>query len=264
MKDSVGRLTPYELAFGGARFSEDVFPAIAEDARRCGADPWRRVEFTRLESVAALLEEVLPEGDDAAAVDQYLHTLYHAYHFWSAGCPIYAFGASVLRALVESPPDLSGWRFRAPRPALYIELARNLFWAEVSGGAPEPVEGLHLVCEGGRGSSEIELLLVLGMRAERPGFSVAGVSFDPGRLPAVAGAETFRSDIPGAELAGLYSLRKISEAAALALRSLWYIDANPARLERVRGAEAGRETPGHSVPTSLDHVRVSSVERSGE
>lgn len=255
-----GRLTPYEMVFGEDRFSEQVFPAIAEEARRQLLDPWRRDQFARLESVGSLLLEVLPEGDEAAAVDQYLQILYHAYHFWNAGCPLYAVEKAVLRRLVESAPKLEGWRLRLPEPALYVELPRNLFWAEVTGGPPEPVEGLHLAREP-KGAAEVDVLLVLGMRPERGGFSVAGLSLDPERALALEAPESFASDIPGAELAGLYSLRRFSEAAVLTMRLLWYVDTNPAALQRVSVVELERRAPGHSQPTALGHVRVSLVER---
>ncbi|UCC71203.1 MAG: hypothetical protein JSV86_12500 [Gemmatimonadota bacterium] len=261
-ESTVGRVTPYEVVFGEARFAEQEFPAIAEEAKRRGVSVWRYDRFTLLERVSALLAEVLLEEAGPAAVDQHLQILYHAYHFWCAGCSLYAFEAPVVRSLIESAPDLGGWSFRIPQPSLYVELPKNLFWAQVTEDEPpEPVDGMFVAREPDQPIAELELLIVLGIRSERPGFSVAGLRLEPGRARELDEAAAFQSNIPGADLAGLYSLQRYSEAAVLALRTLWYIDACPAACERVRGGGVP-EFPGHGGPTALDHVRVSLIEGS--
>ncbi len=259
---TVGRITPYEVAFGERSFAEQEFPALAEESERRSLSTWRYDQFTLLGRVAALLERVLPNDAEAAAVDQYAQTLYHGFHFWSAGCPLYAFESAVLRSLIEWPPDLREWPIRIPGPSQYLELAKNLFWAQVTeAGPPEPVEGMFVAGEAGRGSGGLEILVVLGLRAERPGFSVAGLRLDPRQARRLDEPVAFRSDIPGAERAGLYSLQRYSEAATLVLRALWYIDAHPASCEAVKGG-GGRGELGREALTVLDHFRVSLIERS--
>ncbi|NIN72387.1 MAG: hypothetical protein GTO46_10820 [Gemmatimonadetes bacterium] len=259
---TVGRITPYELAFGEERFAAHAFPALADEGERRGVSTWRYDRFTQLERVAALLEQVLPDNAEPGAVEQHLRILYHSYHFWSAGCPIYAFEAPVLRSLIEVPPDLREWSLSAPAPSLYIELPKNLFWAQVTEpGPPEPVEGMFAAREADRPEAEADILVVLGVRTDRPGFSVAGLRLGPGQAHQLVEPAQFQSDIPGAEQAGLYSLQRHSEAAALALRTLWYLDAYPASCEAVEGS-GGRATDEHGAVTALRHFRVSLIERS--
>jgi hypothetical protein len=259
---TVGRITPYEIAFGEERYPEQDFPALADESGRRGVSTWRYDHFTLLERVAALLEQVLPENAEPAAVDQYVRVLYHGYHFWSDGCPFYAFEAPVLRSLIEVPPDLHEWSFRAPEPSLYVELPKNLFWAQVTeSGPPEPVEGMFVAREADSPAAEADILVVLGLRSDRPGFSVAGLRLDPGQARQLDEHAQFQSEIPGAEQAGLYSVQRYSEAAALALRTLWYVDAYPASCEPLEGS-GGRTTLEHGAATALRHFRVSLIERS--
>ncbi len=259
---TVGRITPYEVAFGEQRFAEQDFPALADESERRRISTWRYDHFTQLERVALLLDQVLPDNAEPAAVDQYVRILYHCYHFWSAGCRIYAFEAPLLRSLIEIPPDLREWPFRAPAPSLYLELPKNLFWAQVAeSGPPEPVEGMFAVLEADRETAETDILVVLGLRSDRPGFSVAGLRLDLEQARQLDEPVDFESDIPGAEPAGLYSLQRYSEAAATVLRTLWYVDAYPASCEAVKGSGA-REVLEHEAATALDHYQVSLIERS--
>lgn len=259
---TVGRITPFEVAFGERRFSQQDFPALAEESERRGASTWRYDRFTHLERVAALLEQLLPEDAEPAAVDQYIRILYHCYHFWKAGCPIFAFEAAVLRSLIEEPPDLREWPFRLPAPSLYVELPKNLFWAQVAeSGPPEPVEGMFVARESDGTANEADVLIVLGLRSDRPGFSVAGLRLDPDRARRLDEPANFESDIPGAEQAGLYSLQRFSEAASLVLRTLWYLDAYPGARSPVRG-DVASEALERGAATTLDHFRLSLIERS--
>jgi hypothetical protein len=259
---TVGRITPYEVAFGEERFAEQDFPALAAESERRSVSTWRYDQFTQLGGVAALLEQLLPENAEPAAVDQYFRILYHCYHFWNTGRPIYAFEAPVLRSLIEVPPDLSEWSFRAPAPSLYVELPKNLFWAQVTeSGPPEPVEGMFAAHEADRPAAEADILVVLGLRSDRPGFSVAGLRLAPGQGRQLDEPAEFESEIPGAEQAGLYSLQRYSEAATVALRTLWYLDAYPAAREAVR-ASGERGVLEQGTATALDHFRVVLTERS--
>lgn len=259
---TVGRITPYEVVFGEERFAAEEFPALAEESVRRNLSTWRYDQFTSLGRVGTLLEQMLPDDAEPAAVDQYVRVLYHGYHFWSAGCPFYAFESSVLRSLIEVPPDLREWRPRVPEPSLYLELPRQLFWAAVTeAGPPEPVEGMFVAREANPPSREAEILVILGLRSDRAGLSVAGLHLDLERACELDEPAGFRSDIPGAEQAGLYSLGRHSEAVTLALRTLWYIDTYPASCRGVGGG-GERRAVGRGAATALNHFRVSLIERS--
>jgi hypothetical protein len=170
--------------------------------------------------------------------------------------------APVARSLIESPPDLVAGPLRAAHRAYYLELPRNLFWADVTeAGPPEPVEGLFLRLDPDDFSREADLLLILGMRQERQGFSAAALAARLEEARQLEEPDAFRSDIPGAELADLYSLRRYSEVVSLALRLLWYLEVYPESVVRQSGTG---ESPGAGLaaPTGLDHFKVLRVERS--
>ncbi len=258
-----GRRTPFELVFAVDELAEREFPELRREADRRRIEIGRRHEFARLERARALLGHLAPDPVDPVALDLYLDVLFHGFNFWAAGRCLYACEPEVVRELIEASPDLGGWRPRLPHPALYFELPKNLFWAEViADEPPEPVEGLF-VTRVAVEDERAELMLVLGMRPERPGLSVAGLTVDLGRAPEASEPDLFRSEIPGAELAGLYSLSRSSEAVLLLLRLLWYLDTYPESLERVPGADTSEpHASGQPVPTALEHYRVRRVERS--
>ena len=257
-EEEVGRRSPYEAVFTVGGLDEREFAAIEEEGRRLRADLSRREQFARLDAVSDLLARLVPESFETGALDRYLEIAFHGFHFWRAGRPFYAFEEAVVRSLIEHPPDLHGRRLNLPHPAQYLELPRNLLWAAVTDGPPEPLEGLFaraLVEPQGT-----EVLFVLGMWPERPGFSAVGLMF-PADTPLVARADAFRSDLPGADLAGLYSLGSAGEAIALLGRLVWYIEVFPAAVVRVPASGAGGEEHGRS--TSLEHMRVRLVEERG-
>ncbi len=260
---SGGRRTPYEVVFGVERLGEREFPALLEEAERQRAETGRRDHFAQLEGARSLLRQLVPESVDPEALDRYLDILFHCFNFWRAGCPMYACEAALARNLVEAGPDLRGWRPRTPHPALYVELPKNLFWAAVAEEQPpEPAEGLFVSRVPGAGA-RAEILVVLGMRLDRPGFSAAGLSVDLEASGELSEPDSFSSEIPGAELAGLYSLKRSSEAVLLLSRLLWYLEAYPESVQRVRGAESGApHASGQPTPTALDYYRVRLVERS--
>lgn len=255
---SLGRYTPYEMIFGVELLADQEFRAIAEEASRRGIMPSRRDHFAGYERVGTLLRRLVPDTLEPAALESYLDILFHSYHFWNAGCPLYAFEAEVARDLIATPPNLEGWGIQAPHPSLYIELPRSLFWAAVTEGEPpEPVEGLFVRLGPDQPPAEFDLLMALGMRPERPGFSVAALTATLEDTLASEESGAFRSDIPGADLAGIYSLQRPFEALLLVLRLLWYLDVYRDATEAVPGA--GGEAPqafGYDAPTTLDHYRV--------
>lgn len=250
----VARRTPYEAVFSAEGFDEEGFAAIEREARDSGADLDRREEFVRSNTVADLLGRLVPEGFETGALDRYLEILFHAYHFWRAGRPIYAFEETVVRALVEEPPDLGDWSLTLPHAAQYLELPKNLFWAGVTEGPPEPVEGLFVRVDR---ETAVDLMVVLGMWPDRPGFSAATLVLPFDAPLTIENAGAFRSPIPGADLAGLYSLGRGEEAVALLARLAWYIEVHPGLLREVEGSE-------EEGATSLPHRRVGTAESRDE
>jgi hypothetical protein len=258
---AVGRFTPYELAFAGTEFEERAFPAIAEELETRGLDPARREEFGLAAAVGAALRDLVAPDAPPLAIEAYLATLFHAFHFWRAGRPVYCFEASVVRYWVEERPALEGWSCRAPHPALYLQWPRHLFWATVSEGQPpEPVDGFFLVAReamyDGRGPfTEVEGLMAVGLRPGRAGF--ATIAFRCGLGPATVPADAtwmFRSEMPGADLAGIYALERLPEAARLVEAALWTIERFPEALEVVPGApDVRRGSAAVQGPTGLEH-----------
>jgi hypothetical protein len=255
-----GRFTPYEMVFGVSGLAAELFPAISEEIERRGPGAMLRDEFARLDSVAALVGRLVPDEAEAAAIDRSLDLLFHCFHFWRSGCRLYAFEEPAIRDLIEAAPDLSAWSPRADGKTLYLELPRNLLWAAVTDGEPpEPVEGMFVRIEP---EGHADVLIVLGMRAGRPGFSAAAFAAPPGAVDEIEDPDAFSLGLPGADLAGLYSMQRLSEALLLALRALWYLDRYPESAQAA-AAGAGESDVRHGGPTGLEHVlRVRLVERS--
>lgn len=256
-----GRFTPYELVFEGGALADQRFASVAREAERRMISEARRDEFARLDAVAALIAQLVPDDADAAALDRSLDFIFHCYHFWRAGCPLYAVSEAAVRDLIEAPPDITGWRPNPSPSEVYLELPRSLFWAAAGGDEPpEPAEGMFV-----RMGDTIDCLVILGMRAGRPGFSVAaaGAGASPSERHSLEGPDSFQSEIPGAELAGLYSLGNASEAPLLALRLLWYLETYPESAEIYRAEDAGGGEAVVGGVTGLKQVvRLRGVERS--
>jgi len=254
---STGRTTPYEMVFAGG-LADQHFTSISEETEGRQDVVGQRDAFARLDSVAALVQQLVPDEADAASVDRSLDLIFHCYHFWQAGCPLYALEDATVRSLIEYAPNLSDWSPIAPQPVLYLEFPKNLLWATVTeGGSPEPVEGLFVRVDA---DETVSIFLILGMRADRPGFSAAGLEVPVSDAKELDEPGTFRSDVPGADLAGLYSIQRPREALLFALRVLWYFDRYP------ESAEATHVDPGSGIEdggrTSLDYLVVRLVERS--
>ena len=258
---TTGRLTPYEVVFGVSGFAEREFPVISEEADRVDAQGLRRDQFAGLESVGGALAQLVPEEAEPAALDHFLAILFHCYNFWKAGHPVYAFEAAVLRELVDVPPPLANWQAVVPNSSFYVEMPHNLFWTAVSEGqTPEPLEGFFVDVSRGGPSLEVDVLMILGMRADRPGFGVVGANIDLAQIGELEEPDAFVSEIPGADLAGLFSIQRSSEVGILLLRLLWYIDAYPDSLGRVEESASRPTEAGRTMPTALGHHRVSLAE----
>ena len=264
------RLTPYELVFAD-RFETSVFPGILEDAQRVGTNPLHPDRFQLLAAVGEAVRDVVPEDAPPEALEQYRALLYHAFNFWRFEKPVYLLDPAVARYLVEAAPRPDGWELALPHPAVYLQLPTNLFWGSISPGVtPEPVDGFFVTAAevddplGGEPVQRLFVLVVLGIRRHRAGFSVIPFDTEAGSGIAAewAAAETredgrdFQSTLPGGDMAGLYSILTTSEVLKLVGRALWYLDTAPGAVTLEPVPEPHALPPGALPPPGLPVHRV--------
>ncbi|MQA90757.1 MAG: hypothetical protein GEU90_11040 [Gemmatimonas sp.] len=261
------RLTPYELVFTAGDFEARIFPRIRSEAEAERIDPSLRERFDFLSTAADVVREVTPEDAPPDALDQYRALLFHAFRFWESGKRLYTLDSATARYLVEAAPNLDGWKFAIPGSSVYLQLPANLFWSSISPEAPpEPVDGVFVTLSDGTDSLGglahlLEVLLVLGIRRSRAGFSVIPLVSETGEgISEAWDAEgrpegDFANALPGGDMAGLYSMLTAAEVLKLIGRAFWYIETFP---EGLVGTPALAErAEGEEAPTSqLSHVRV--------
>jgi len=260
---SVGRKSPYELLFGDEGLTENRLSAIRDEARKASVATGRRDQFAHLPSVRELLGDLVPDFAEPISLDRYLQTLHHCFLFWRAGCRHYAVEETAVRSLIVDAPDLTDWGPRFALDALYFELPQNLCWAAVvDGEPPEPVEGMFVSLQADEGVRAADILLVLGVRPHRPGFSVAELTVDLDAAADIKEPNAFTSGIPGADLADLYSLQRSGEVVTLLLRLLWYIESYPESCESMSDrVEDDGGLGGRASTTELERFRVRSCDR---
>lgn len=236
------RLTPYEVAFASTPYETEIFPAIAADAALHGTDPLHLDPFTLLPATSDAVRSFVPAEAPPEALEQYRVLLYHAFNYWRLERPTYLIHPATARYLVEAQPRMEAWELTVPRPSLYLQLPHNLFWGSVTpDSTPEAVDGMFVTVAPARSPSgkafqRLELLLVLGLRRDRAGFSVIPFDTEAGPGIAAAWAESgaresgadFENILPGGEISGLYSVLTVGEVLKLLGRILWYIDTSPA------------------------------------
>lgn len=188
-------------------------------------------------------------------VHRYGALVFHAFHFLEAGCPVFLLTAAVARYLVEAAP---AGEPEPPAPSGYLQLPQHLFWSRAAeDGPPESVDGMFW-CVSRRGL--LHILVVTGMRGERPGFGAVPLPEAPlsdagAWLQAEVreGGEDYRSSLPGRELDRLYSVETAGELLKLLARFFAYVHAAPRSREAPRqGPEATRETQGEVEPPPGD------------
>jgi hypothetical protein len=246
------RRTQYEVILQS--FEDTLWPEIREEAEVRGADARRRDRFVLLGHVGAALRDIVPDDAPPDAIEEYADLLYHGYQFWAFGRRLYALGAGVAERLAAPERDLGDWLLAAP-PACYLQLPYQRFWARVAADAAyEPVDGCFVVADDTEpapdAGAHLRVLLVLGLRADRPGVSLVSyrTDLDPRTAPSRArrpwreGAEPFANAIPGGELKGLRAFVTTSELEAYVLRALAYLDRHPDRLIAHEGSEVAGET----------------------
>jgi hypothetical protein len=190
----VKRPTPFDMLFGD---QAEALRALTKGAAAAGRDPDDRGEFALVPEVQRLLAELespelVAERPDAAR--EYLEILHAMYRFDVAGrrvlAPTRAQLQPWLRRLPPADPP------RVPGGACYVQLPENWWWGQRDPDAPhEPLDGVF-VAAAPRGD-EITLLAVLGLRAERGGFTQITVHARPADF---ATARTVHRDPPFAPL----------------------------------------------------------------
>lgn len=236
------RQDPYDLVFGAEDMDERLFPPIAEEAAAREQpldDPDR---FLFLSSVGKLLQAISgsePYQAGAPAADeqkeslrQYGRLLFHAFHFWRGRKRRVELGEDRVRWLLDEVTSVGDWELRPPDDAGYLRLPRNLIWAAPAPELPpEPVDGLFwMLARPDGGPASLHVLLALGVRADRAGFSVipaTGVLDDEPHwadIDARPGGTDFETTLPGGELDELYSIGSAAEALKLASLAFWELD----------------------------------------
>jgi hypothetical protein len=173
----------------------------------------------------------------AASVHEYAALLFQGFRYWSCGRHTFVVDETRARDVLQEGAPLGDWSFAPPEPAGYVQLPRHLIWSRVDDDtAAEAVDGFFWSVAGGAGKTwqRLDLLLVLGLRADRPGFSVidvaASIPDTPprhwGDVRARENEPDFANRLPGGELRGLYSLVSVAEALKLASR-LFHAFAQP-------------------------------------
>ena len=256
--DAYARITPYELLLPEEGFADEYFPLIGEEAKEREAGLSDSERFALLSEAGAVLRKIRGEEDDPQLIHQYGILLFHAFHFWREGQPFFQLETGVVRYLVETGPKSGDWAPSLPGPAGYVQLPQHLFW--VSGGEDAPPESLDGFFWSAPDGERLSLLVVMGIRKDRPGLSVVPLPTLPlsaaGEWAAMQvrpEGEDFQSFLPGAELENLYALEAGAEAVKLAMRVFWYLDVFPASVaDGILGPGEGNGPQ----PSRLDSRRI--------
>jgi hypothetical protein len=241
--ETTDRQDPYELVFGAESMDDRLFPPIAEEAEARGQpldDPDR---FLFLSSVGRLLQAIAgagPQGGaaeesqaaDTDALKQYGRLLFHAFHYWRAHKPLHTLDEETVRWLLDEVTSVGDWSLTTPSSSGYLRLPRNLLWASPAANLqPEPADGLFwTLVEPPDEPASLHVLLALGVRPDRAGFSVVpatGVLDDEShwaQLHARPDGSDFETTLPGGELDRLYSVATPAELLKLASLCFWELD----------------------------------------
>jgi len=188
------RPTPFDLVFGPL---VDRLSGLTAAADEVGRNPRERLEFALVPEVQRLLSDlqapdVLEQQPEAA--EEYLTLLHAAYRYDAAGRrTVVATRAQLEPWLARLPPAGAP---RIPEAACYVQLPAQWVWAQRGEGEPhEPLDGMFAVASP-RGD-EVTVVAVLGMRAERGGFTQVSIRARPADF---ADARTVRREPPFAPL----------------------------------------------------------------
>jgi hypothetical protein len=234
------RPTPWDVVFADEKFEQEAFPAIERESSEREIDARSPDRFLLLSSVGSLLHELAPEapGRQASgemppldAVRSFGPLVFQAFHFQRNGRNVIELEEDHTRALFSAHQPIGPWTFKAPAPAGYLQLPRHLLWAHVTEDVPaEPADGIFWTLVGDAASamedSAVALLLVLGLREDRPGFTVVDALATPpqppghwGDAPAREEGGDFANILPGGELSELHGIVTVAELFKLVSRA---------------------------------------------
>jgi len=212
----MSRPTPFDLLFGER--AGDL-AALTSAAAAAGRDPSDRSDFALVPEVQRLLEQLgSPEliAQHPEAAEEYLQLLHALYRFDAAGRHLVAPARQQLeRWCLRLPPAAAP---EVPGGACYLQLPEQGWWAQRATGDPhEPVDGMFLVAS--PRADEITLLVVLGLRSGRGGFTQVTIHARPGDFAAARGMRRdppFAPIMDGGTAAGVRSLATAAEVLTLA------------------------------------------------
>ena len=209
---TVSRPTPFDLVFDP--IAEDRFPAIRDALAATGHDPRDRDAFLMQKPSVSLVRELRPGDGLGEGMDQLVALVHHAYLFWAGGRRVRSIDRAGLDLMLATdlPPDLHDDAL-----AWFLQLPERRMWAQaLEDSAHEPLDGIFVHHST---SGVLRVLGVLGVHAERDGFTVVEAvgQHAPGNRR--EGSAPFSSVLPGGEAAGLYSVAGTNELIELGWRS---------------------------------------------
>lgn len=230
------RLHPYDLVFGTPEFEDDAFPRITADAEVNEIDVRDRERFLMLAQVGELLRTLTPDESTLPAFTQFSALVAQAYHYWRARKPTFAIGEDELRTLLSPGLAIGAWDMVPPAPAGYVQLPRNLLFAQVDEtGHAEAADGFFFTMPGGNDPAvppfeRLDVLVVLGLLPGRSGFTIIDVSTDVtaeaaghfGDATAREQGIDFENVLPGGS-GRLYALTNLLEVLKLVSRCFWML-----------------------------------------
>jgi len=269
--DAYARVTPFELLLPEEGFPQKRFPLIREEAEERGGSLNTPESFLLLSETAMALREIRGEDDAPERIQQHGALLFQAFHFWEGDHPLLLLDTRVVRYLVGHGPPEGEWAPALPGTSGYIQLPQHLFWAsDAAGEQPESLDGIFWAAPDGE---NVTLLIVMGIRRDRPGLAVVplptlplGAAAHWASMEARPEGEDFSSSLPGAELECLYAIEAGGEAVKLAMRVFWYLDLFPGRIaDGVAPGPSREPAAGGGGSREDDRTREPGVEHvSGE
>jgi hypothetical protein len=211
----MSRLHPFDLVFGGT--SDSWFDPVRSEAEREGRDPADPATFAAMQSVQEILRQLAGADTgtaEPAQMGEYVALLFAAFAYWANGSQTVDVDRTRLDAAIAAEPK------DGPIPGnhpCYVRLPERWAWGQVTEGAPhEPLDGFF-IARAHRGDWCV--VAVLGLRADRAGFSQVAVTASPddvARAPGQVRQPPFAPLMEGGSRAGFHSIASMAELLMLA------------------------------------------------
>lgn len=265
LHDAYARQTPYELLFPTPEAAAEVMDAIQAEADTGGLDPGDLADFMNIRAAADHLRALRPDDVGGEAIHRYAVLLQQAFFFHRTGRGVFFASTGVVRYVVAGAPG--GHQPELPQDAGYLQLPQHLVWMGAAPATPESVDGAFWRVDAGR---QLHLLLVTGVRGDRPGLAVvplppvpwddAGLWLESTIRP---DGSDFATELPGGELEGLYSLTSAGEPLKL-FAGIWaYAAAFPRAVNAGPIPAPDDVAEGAPRPSRLPHTRISLDDAAG-